>query len=118
MEDQTRQIRAYELMLRRMEVPFAERQQIMRGAELFFLRGWPNNHFTVGMATMAGTGLIPPVYDGIGSEGRYFRTMKNPTQLACPDPTRPTGPDVAPDCPTQNSPDCSRSNDLLHASEL
>jgi len=44
--------------------------------QLFFARGWPNNHFTVGMARRAGMGQVPPVYEGIGTEGHYFQSMK------------------------------------------
>ncbi len=67
---------AYELMLETAAVPVAERAQIMIGAEAFFARGWPINHFTVGMAARAGMGLLPPVYEGLGSEGRYFEAMR------------------------------------------
>jgi hypothetical protein len=80
MEGKTKQSIAYECMLEMMAVPLADRRQVMRGAELFFARGWPNNHFTVGMARRAGMGLVPPVYEGIGSEARYFQTIKTPTQ--------------------------------------
>jgi len=67
---------AYELMLEVAAVPRAERARIMVGAEQFFVHGWPINHFTVGMAARAGMGLIPPVYEGLGSEGRYFEAMR------------------------------------------
>jgi hypothetical protein len=73
-------------MLERTDVPLADRAQVMMGAELFFDRGWPSNHFTVGMASQAGLGLIPPVYEGLGSEGRYFlTTMPSPpaSELGC-----------------------------------
>jgi hypothetical protein len=63
-------------MLEFAKIPLAERPQVMRGADLFFSRGWPNNHFTVDMAARAGRGLVPPVYEGIGSEERYFQIMK------------------------------------------
>jgi hypothetical protein len=77
MEGNVDQSRAYECMLEMITaVPIADRRQIMRGAELFFARGWPNNHFTVGMATRAGLGLVPPAYAGIGSEGLYFFDCK------------------------------------------
>jgi hypothetical protein len=80
MEGKMKQSRAYECMLEITAVPPAERCQIMKGAELFFDRGWPNNHFTVDMARRAATGLVPPIYEGIGSEGRYFQTMNTPIQ--------------------------------------
>jgi hypothetical protein len=70
-------------MLELTAVPFAARRQIMNGAELFFARGWPNNHFTLNMATRAGMGLVPPVYEGIGSEGAYFFSVQDsPTPVA------------------------------------
>jgi len=78
MERRIRQSRAFEQMLEFTQVPLAERPQLMRGANVFFDRGWPNNHFTVGMAARAGMGLVPPVYEGLGSEGRYFQIMKTP----------------------------------------
>jgi len=74
MNDLAKQIRDYALQLERAEVPLAERKQVMTGARLFFNRGWPSNHFTIGMASRAGMGLIPPVYEGLGSEERYFLT--------------------------------------------
>jgi len=76
MEGKMKQSRAYECMLELTAVPMEERCQIMKGAELFFARGWPNNHFTLGMASRAGLGLVPPVYEGIGSEGVYFFESK------------------------------------------
>ena len=68
---------AYELMLEVAAVPRAERARIMVGAEQFFDHGWPINHFTVGMAARAGMGLVPPIYEGLGSEGHYFEAMKS-----------------------------------------
>jgi len=62
-------------MLQVMNVPVEERPQVMRGADLFFDRGWPSNHFTVGMAARAGAGLVPPVYEGFGSEAKYKALM-------------------------------------------
>jgi len=76
MEAKSRRTQAYELMLEVAAVPLAERAVIMIGAEEFFDRGWPINHFTVGMAARAGKGLVPPIYEGLGSEGRYFETMR------------------------------------------
>jgi hypothetical protein len=52
------------------------------GAELCFDRGWPINHFTVGMVARAGNGLVPPVYEGLGSEERYYQTTKPPTHAS------------------------------------
>jgi hypothetical protein len=95
MEGRTKQARAYAWMLELTEFPIAERSQAIRGAELFFDRGWPNNHFTVAMAARAGMGLVPPVYEGIGSEGRYFENIKDLTGSA--GSTRQlSAPDVAP----------------------
>jgi len=65
-------------MLELIGLPFAECAQAIEGAAIFFDRGWPNSHFTVGMAKKAANGLIPPVYDGPGSEEQYFQTMKIP----------------------------------------
>ena len=79
MKDITKQTQKYERMLELAAVPLLERRQVMVGAALFFSRGGPNNHFTVGMAARAGTGLVPPVYVGLGSEERYFQTKKPPT---------------------------------------
>jgi hypothetical protein len=76
MEAKKRRTRAYELMLEVAAVPLAERAVIMIGAERFFDHGWPINHFTVGMAARAGMGLVPPTYEGLGSEGRYFEAMR------------------------------------------
>jgi hypothetical protein len=67
---------AYELMLEVAAVPLGERAVIMIGAEQFFDHGWPINHFTVGMAARAGMGLVPPIYEGLGSEGHYFEAMR------------------------------------------
>jgi hypothetical protein len=75
MEDRVKQTEAFARMLEMLNVPVAERPQVMRGVDLFFDRGWPSNHFTVGMATRAGAGLIPPVYEGFGSEARYKALM-------------------------------------------
>jgi hypothetical protein len=87
MEGKTKQTQAYELMLELTYVPIAERHNVMAGAAVFFDRGWPSNHFTVDMAARAGMGLVPPVYDGIGTEGRYFQIMKNLSQVTeCPLP--------------------------------
>lgn len=77
MDCKTKQTQAYEWMLEWTSVPLLDRHLTMRGAEVFFERGWPNNHFTVDMATRAGMGMIPPAYDGPGSEERYFQTLKS-----------------------------------------
>jgi len=82
MESKTKQAREYERMLELTFVPPAERQNVMSGAAVFFDRGWPINHFTVEMAARVGMGQIPPAYNGIGSEGRYFQAMKDQDQLA------------------------------------
>jgi len=76
MEDREKQTLAFAALLEYAQIPLSERPQVMRGAALFLSRGWPNNHFTVSMAARAGGGLIPPVYEGIGSEGRYFQFKK------------------------------------------
>lgn len=97
MEDKSKQARAYELMLELTNVPLAQRHNILTGAVVFFDRGWPSNHFTVDMAARAGMGLVPPVYEGIGTEGRYFQIMKDPSQVtesAC----QLAAPDFAPNC--------------------
>ena len=75
MEDRVKQTEAFARMLQVMNVPVEERPQVMRGADLFFDRGWPSNHFTVGMAARAGAGLVPPVYEGFGSEAKYKALM-------------------------------------------
>jgi hypothetical protein len=59
-------------------IPVGERAQIMIGAELFFQRGWPIHHFTIAMAARAGMGQVPPIYEGLGTEGRYFGTVTMP----------------------------------------
>jgi hypothetical protein len=82
MDSIAKQTHAYESMLELASVPLADRHRIMRGRGVFLDRGWPNNHFTIDMAARAGTGLIPPVYEGPGSEGRYFQTLK--TQALAP----------------------------------
>jgi hypothetical protein len=74
-EDRMKQTEAFALMLGTMNVPAADRPQVMRGVDLFFDRGWPSNHFTVGMAARAGAGLIPPVYEGFGSAAKYEALM-------------------------------------------
>jgi hypothetical protein len=79
MERKRERTREYELLLEAAEVPLRERAQIMIGAERFFERGWPIHHFTIGMAARAGMGQVPPVYEGLGSEGRYFGTPMAPT---------------------------------------
>ena len=79
-------------MLELTYVPLAERDNAMAGAAVFFDRGWPINHFTVDMAARAGMGLVPPVYEGIGTEGRYFQIMKDPSQV-----TESAGQLAAPD---------------------
>jgi hypothetical protein len=97
METKRKRTQAYELMLEVAAVPLGERGQIMIGAEQFFDHGWPINHFTVGMAARAGLGLVPPVYEGLGSEGHYFEAMKPPTdavESVCQFPTpHGVGPD-------------------------
>jgi hypothetical protein len=75
MEDRAKQTEAFARMLETMGVPAAERPQIMRGVALFFDRGWPSNHFTVGMAARAGAGLVPPVYEGFASQAEYKALM-------------------------------------------
>jgi hypothetical protein len=75
MEDRVKQTEAFARMLETMNVPAAERPQVMRGVDLFFDRGWPSTHFTVGMAARAGAGLVPPVYEGFGSETKYKTLM-------------------------------------------
>lgn len=75
MEDRAKQTEAFTRMLELMKIPVAERPQIMRGVDVFFDRGWPSNHFTVGMAARAGAGLIPPFYEGFTSEAKYKALM-------------------------------------------
>jgi hypothetical protein len=75
MEDRIKQTEAFARMLELMKVPVAERPQVMRGVVLFFDRGWPSNRFTVGMAARAGAGLLPPLYEGFGSEAKYKALM-------------------------------------------
>jgi hypothetical protein len=75
MEDRVKQTEAFAQMLELMKVPVAERPQVMQGADLFFDRGWPSNRFTVGMAARAGVGLVPPLYEGFGSEAKYKALM-------------------------------------------
>jgi hypothetical protein len=48
MEDRAKQTEAFARMLEMMNIPAAERPQVMQGVDLFFDRGWPSNHFTVG----------------------------------------------------------------------
>jgi hypothetical protein len=62
-------------MLDLMNIPQAERPQIMKGVDLFFDHGWPSNHFTVAMAARAGAGLTPFRYEGFVSESRYKKIM-------------------------------------------
>ena len=92
MQTKRKRTLAYELMLEVAAIPLAERAVIMIGAEQFFDHGWPINHFTVGMAARAGMGLVPPIYEGLGSEGHYFEAMR-----ARPDAiesiSQPTTPD-------------------------
>ena len=80
MQSETSQLQGYERMLELNEIPLADRNQIVRGAELFLERGWPNHHFTLGMASRAGLGLVPPIYDGPGSEERYFQALQESVQ--------------------------------------
>jgi hypothetical protein len=75
MEDRVKQTEAFARMLEIMNIPAAERTQVMRGVELFFDRGWSNNHFTVGMASRAGAGLVPAVYEGFDSQAKYMALM-------------------------------------------
>jgi hypothetical protein len=75
MVDRVKQTEAFARMLEMMNVPAGERPQVMLGVNLFFDRGWPSNHFTVGMAARAGAGLIPPVYEGTSSEAKYKALM-------------------------------------------
>jgi len=82
MDSKARQTHAYRCMLELTSIPLGKRRQIMRGAEVFFKRGWPNGHFTIDMASRAGMGLLPPAYEGLGSEGRYFYTLRAPAQAA------------------------------------
>jgi hypothetical protein len=75
MEDRVKQTEGFARILETMNIPAAERPQTMRGVDVFFDRGWPSNHFTVGMAARAGAGLVPPVYEGFGSEAKYKALM-------------------------------------------
>jgi hypothetical protein len=75
MEDRGKQTEAFARMLEIMDIPVGERPQVMRGVDLFFDRGWPSNHFTVSMAARAGAGLVPPVYEGLGSDAKYRALM-------------------------------------------
>jgi hypothetical protein len=75
MEDRSEQTEAFARMLELLKVPLEDRPQVMRGVDLFFDRGWPSNHFTVGMAARAGAGLVPPVYEGSRSEAKYKALM-------------------------------------------
>jgi hypothetical protein len=77
MRDTTKQTQVYALMLALTTLPVAERQNVIRGAAVFFDRGWPSDHFTVGMAALAGMGLVPPIYGGIGTEELYFLSMQD-----------------------------------------
>ena len=70
MEDRVKQTEAFAQMLEMMNVPAAERPQVMRGVDLFFDRGWPSNHFTVGMAARAGAGLVASYIQWIWQRGR------------------------------------------------
>ena len=103
MKDIIKQMREYELMLELAAVPLPQRHQVILGAAVFFDRGWPNNHFTVSMAARAGDGLVPPVYEGLGSEDRYFQSTKPAThtpQLTAPELITPNycGDALAEDC--------------------
>jgi hypothetical protein len=82
MEDKVKQMQDFAQMLEVIQIPIAERPLVMMGVRMFFDRGWPKDHFTVGMAARAGSGHVPPIYDGIGSEERYFQTTKPSTQTA------------------------------------
>jgi len=75
MEDRIKQTEAFAKILELMKVPVAERPQVMRGVDLFFDRGWPSSRFTVGMAARAGAGLVPPLYEGLGSEAKCKALM-------------------------------------------
>ena len=75
MEDRAKQTEAFARMLELLKIPMEERPEVMRGVDLFFDRGWPSNHFTVGMAARAGAGLIPPIYEGPQSERKYKALM-------------------------------------------
>ena len=70
MEDRSEQTEAFARMLE-----LEDRTQVMRGVDLLFDRGWPSNHFTVGMAARAGAGLVPLVYEGSRSEAKYKALM-------------------------------------------
>jgi hypothetical protein len=80
MKDTTKQTQTYAWMLALAQTPIAERHNVIKGASVFFDRGWPSNHFTVGMAARAGMGLVPPIYNGIGSEGLYFYSEKDASE--------------------------------------
>jgi hypothetical protein len=86
MEDKVKQMQDFAQMLEVIQIPIAERPLVMMGVSMFFDRGWPKDHFTVGMAARAGSGHVPPVYDGIGSEERYFQTTKPSTHQIPPEP--------------------------------
>ena len=75
LEDRSKQTEAFARMLELLKVPLEDRPQVMHGVDLFFDRGWPSNHFTVGMAARAGAGLLPPTYEGPRSEAKYKALM-------------------------------------------
>jgi hypothetical protein len=107
MIDITKQMREYELMLEVAAVPLPQRHQMIAGAALFFNRGWPINHFTVSMAARAGYGLVPPVYEGLGSEERYFQSTKPATHasesFSQPNVPEPIVPNYRRDGPAEDS---------------
>jgi hypothetical protein len=77
MGDKLKQTKDFAGKLEEMNIPPAERPQLMQGAGLFFDRGWPSNYVSVGWAARAVAGLIPPVYGGIDSANEYTALVES-----------------------------------------
>ena len=77
MGDKLKQTKDFAEKLEQMNIPLAERPQLMKGAELFFDRGWPSNYVSVGWAARAVAGLVPPVYGGINSVNEFTVLMED-----------------------------------------
>ncbi len=76
MEDQSKQLTAYENAMDLLEVTPSERVLMREGVRKFFAAGWPSNYVTLGMAKAAGGGLEPMPYRGLSDMNGYQELMK------------------------------------------
>jgi hypothetical protein len=76
MEDRAKQTEAFIQLLDLVHATGQEREDALKGLDIFFDNGWPSNCFTLGMARAAGSGLMPAPFTGHIDEYHYKQLMK------------------------------------------